>query len=218
MKLKKIASLMLAGVMAISMLAGCSNGSNTDEDKTETNDLTSAVVAALNEGSEVNYVASDDLAKAVNAVKTKFGTENYLANITLENLAKVAGDVYTQQNFTNAKNTIDQGCSATDEQIKAAVKTATAAYTATYFWEVDKAEGVSDPEVAAKLIVNEIKNFKDAGKVASTNRYEYADGTTARVNFTYGDTKVSVYSDLDEGKPVYYVTCTITRTGSEAKL
>ena len=26
MKLKKIASLMLAGVMAISMLAGCSNG------------------------------------------------------------------------------------------------------------------------------------------------------------------------------------------------
>ena len=30
MKLKKIASLMLAGVMAISMLAGCSNGGNTD--------------------------------------------------------------------------------------------------------------------------------------------------------------------------------------------
>ena len=28
MKLKKIASLMLAGVMAVSMLAGCSNGNN----------------------------------------------------------------------------------------------------------------------------------------------------------------------------------------------
>lgn len=36
MKLKKIASLALAGVMAVSMLAGCNNGSNTEEQPNST--------------------------------------------------------------------------------------------------------------------------------------------------------------------------------------
>ena len=33
MKLKKIASLMLAGIMAVSMLAGCKSGTTTDDEK-----------------------------------------------------------------------------------------------------------------------------------------------------------------------------------------
>ena len=53
MKLKKIASLMLAGIMAVSMLAGCksdsANGNNND-DNTVVVPSTSAVVTALNNG------------------------------------------------------------------------------------------------------------------------------------------------------------------------
>ena len=45
MKLKKIASLMLAGVMAVSMLAGCS-GSTTDDNTNNGNDNTTTVPAS----------------------------------------------------------------------------------------------------------------------------------------------------------------------------
>ena len=50
MKLKKIASLALAGIMAVSMLAGCSNGSNSGNN--ENNDgnvtpVTSKIVDAV---------------------------------------------------------------------------------------------------------------------------------------------------------------------------
>ena len=46
MKLKKIASLALAGIMAVSMLAGCSNnGSSSSEPETETNPVSGAAAA-----------------------------------------------------------------------------------------------------------------------------------------------------------------------------
>ena len=51
MKLKKIASLMLAGVMAVSMLAGCSgeNNGNTDDGQNQTTPTVSKVVDYANQ-------------------------------------------------------------------------------------------------------------------------------------------------------------------------
>ena len=57
MKLKKIASLMLAGVMAVSMLAGCSNGTKPDDgekDPVVDSSLTGKVIAALDEDTTKN--------------------------------------------------------------------------------------------------------------------------------------------------------------------
>ena len=51
MKLKKIASLMLAGIMAVSMLAGCKSGTNTDP---ETPDVTPVNGAAAVVNSELD--------------------------------------------------------------------------------------------------------------------------------------------------------------------
>ena len=45
MKLKKIASLMLAGVMAVSMLAGCEGSANSGENNGEENQVVAASVA-----------------------------------------------------------------------------------------------------------------------------------------------------------------------------
>ena len=52
MKLKKIASLMLAGVMAVSMLAGCSNGANHGDANGDGDVVTeiSAIVKEFNDG------------------------------------------------------------------------------------------------------------------------------------------------------------------------
>ena len=64
MKLKKIAALALAGVMAVSMLAGCA-GKGTD-DKNDITDLTSAVIAQLSSDTtkKVTFTKSTDLALA----------------------------------------------------------------------------------------------------------------------------------------------------------
>ena len=43
MKLKKIASLALAGIMAVSMLAGCSNEGNTPDNNEEDNQVVARV-------------------------------------------------------------------------------------------------------------------------------------------------------------------------------
>ena len=71
MKLKKIASLALAGVMAVSMLAGCSTTSTTPEGPnggddvitTPVNDMTSAFQSGLSDKAElkVNMSYSEDL-------------------------------------------------------------------------------------------------------------------------------------------------------------
>ena len=67
MKLKKIASLMLAGVMAVSMLAGCSNTSVKPEDPTDpvepgTNGISAKVGALIKDVPEyVTFKDSSDL-------------------------------------------------------------------------------------------------------------------------------------------------------------
>ena len=66
MKLKKIASLMLAGIMAVSMLAGCKNASSdTTDPETPVTPVTgaaAAVNAELDEnGDQINFTESDVL-------------------------------------------------------------------------------------------------------------------------------------------------------------
>ena len=96
MKLKKIASLMLAGVMAISMLAGCS-GNNTDDgassgDTTPSSSYTETVLKATNAATQTKLSAStnDKLDKAVAWAAqmdraTDLGTKQTLTNIDNSN-------------------------------------------------------------------------------------------------------------------------------------
>ena len=61
MKLKKIASLALAGIMAVSMLAGCNgatNGNNETPDVTPTNTYTNTVLEKANDVSRLRLSAS----------------------------------------------------------------------------------------------------------------------------------------------------------------
>ena len=82
MKLKKIASLMLAGVMAVSMLAGCGEGSSSSSESNSTATVTSSdsasVAEVLNDARtnhaknaiELTYKASSSLEEMLKSIVT----------------------------------------------------------------------------------------------------------------------------------------------------
>ncbi len=98
MKLKKIAALALAGVMAVSMLAGCDTNNTKPETKPEEPTVVSGYSATLADklGDLKDYVAVKDNADDVVALQKAL---NYISEPTLQNLA----DRKTVQNL-NANN------------------------------------------------------------------------------------------------------------------
>ncbi len=102
MKLKKIASLMLAGVMAVSMLAGCSGKSTpNDGDKEPTNPVVIGAADAMNAvQSVVNFKDSDTLNKYLtDAVKkATYDQLNAAKFNTNVSLAATSDKVYAQLN------------------------------------------------------------------------------------------------------------------------
>ena len=102
MKLKKIASLMLAGIMAVSMLAGCNGSTTTDDTKEPEDSVASDIVGAV-EGAlkldnsdlvitvKENQVMGDALQKKVFDKKVA----NEIDTTTDEEILKVLNDVFT---------------------------------------------------------------------------------------------------------------------------
>ena len=86
MKLKKIASLMLAGIMAVSMLAGCKSGNAQTENPVPETPVTSDVVEYANDvlndtqKAVFEFTSNADFDAAVKAVATD-GTKFSSANI-----------------------------------------------------------------------------------------------------------------------------------------
>ena len=77
MKLKKIASLMLAGVMAVSMLTACGEGTKEDEGNTEVKPTASNAVTIMNDAqSAVKFEADADFDAALAAAAKKAAHAN----------------------------------------------------------------------------------------------------------------------------------------------
>ena len=81
MKLKKIASLMLAGVMAVSMLAGCSGNNATDPENPDDPIVVpeTGIVAAVNDGQDadndvkITFTSDSNLDALLNSAVKAFG-------------------------------------------------------------------------------------------------------------------------------------------------
>ena len=94
MKLKKIASLMLAGIMAVSMLAGCKSDTTTDDGNTDVKPVDSSFAAKIND-------ELDDNQKAIVTFK---------ADSTLESaLNKAAGMIDVDELKVDAADWLDNG-------------------------------------------------------------------------------------------------------------
>ena len=118
MKLKKIASLMLAGVMAVSMLAGCSTVSETPNDNNDGNNQgnvsTTSVVSAIDDAVKTYSNATVDVKESafLNS-RLEALTENWsyqeLTNYDLveTNLQSIFGKKMTQLPTMNDDDLID---------------------------------------------------------------------------------------------------------------
>ena len=114
MKLKKIASLMLAGIMGVSMLAGCKSGTTPNDDSsssevTTVSDAASAINAALDEAKEtISFTGSDELA---NAVKTYFNNHpikgDYWVNNPKAEMIDQAFDIAKILGVDDSRTSID---------------------------------------------------------------------------------------------------------------
>ena len=113
MKLKKIASLMLAGIMAVSMLAGCNGSTTTDDTKEPEESVASDIVGAV-EGAlkldnsdlvitvKENQVMGDALQKKVFDKKVA----NEIDTDTDEEILRVLNNVFTATDANYGNGTI----------------------------------------------------------------------------------------------------------------
>ena len=90
MKLKKIASLALAGVMAVSMLAGCANKPGNNNDGNGNGQVETTVADVLNKAQtgdvKVNFTENADLNAALQTAIAEYGIK-----VNADNLTKAAG-------------------------------------------------------------------------------------------------------------------------------
>ena len=105
MKLKKIASLMLAGVMAVSMLAGCSNNTKPEDPAEEPVDT--SIASYFNDAQKDNDVKAtftydNDVESMIKKALSAYGTEATKTNVESQ-IKKSMDDVTWVPTFTAAE-------------------------------------------------------------------------------------------------------------------
>ena len=205
MKLKKIASLMLAGVMAVSMLAGCSGKGTTTEDGSTVNTSTSSIVNALN-----NAQSAD------NDAKVTFSADSTL-DAALQKAIAMLGE---GANVDNVRKNIGLLTG------KYGTVAANGSFTPTGENDLDKEDG-------SKVSVLIVKEYKDAywtesSVVEAAGRYadeliadlmaSTKDGTAQGEkywDYTYTGTASMATLKKTDGTTSYFVEATVTRTATE---
>ena len=221
MKLKKIASLMLAGIMAVSMLAGCKSGTpdpkpNEGEEENTASGYSAVLGEKLadtlskNDLDDVFTFAdnADDqkaLKKVINTHLAAKNFDNYVTTLTFADAGTLPGDPSVQmvnsfRSEVGAKNYIGQFSSGTS------MNTAKSA-------DIWIANGSIDMDVVmdmvAKACETALGNAKAKGNASSTNvdyAYEVAV-SVENVSLTYDTTKTG---------SVNFIAVTVTRTAEVA--
>ena len=217
MKLKKFAAMMLAGVMAVSMLAGCAEGGKKEDDNKEpvATGMTAKVIAALDEDTTKNVeFAADSNLEAVlqKAVKNAGSTWTGVNGIVYTDLTSIDPDLGTSNKIANVG--LGGDTEAADKKESKAVF-------------VEKVQGVGKNEAT---IAKELADKIDAREVAQTNGSDVAwadmevyspdhedkDGKTFWYDFDYtaGIAVVEV-NDAVTGETSYIVAVTVTRTPTQ---
>lgn len=211
MKLNKIAALAMAGVMAVSMLAGCSGkGNGNGGDGTVVVDPTSSVVDTVNNNQSVlnkvkiTFAADSDLDDALEALVKRNGN-NVITNMNwkdLSDLEKLIGVKAGQDSDLKDKNAEPD----TNEE-KGDVVVAT----------VVKAEPIvaMNDEAAEKMLAKKISDYiADRDLTDTTYDKDETKVEDLYYDFDYEGT-VSLVSFEGVGGVTYYVGAwTITQTAT----
>lgn len=211
MKLKKIAALALAGVMAVSMLAGCAGkGTDDKKDPTDTSGVTAAaVIGALDKDTTKNVTFNASSSLQATADKAMAYVNDPVANKTfgVELLESIDKNLKGEDTYLPKEN----------DALKSSKK-----QTATFVVSTDSTlYGASDDVVVKSLA----KKIADETYIARDNYYfktlplksaEFTDATTEKYNYEFSYTAdVAVVSQANEqGQMTYYVVINVTRTPS----
>ena len=212
MKLKKIASLALAGLMAVSMLAGCgNNGGTIDEGTVTASTLTGKVISALDEDTakEVAFSSSTTLDAAIAKAIQQVGVNG---TITIDLLNEINSDI--------SKN-ISLAALGTDDTSKDQAKADGKKASATYVMGTDFTTGASEDyvvkEIAAQLDKDVLETLKS--KLVSHSITYNIDDDEYYYTFKYtGELSVVEVSDVVTGVTDYVVAYTITRTPTKVDM
>ena len=218
MKLKKIASLMLAGVMAVSMLAGCSgngsnNNNNNNDDPVVNTGLTGSVIAALDKDSTDNatFSASTSLESDLEMAVKNVGSD--ISKVDASNIAT------TQTGIKTVLIKIDDDYAKTLPGVNTVspVESDDKETQSQTYVVVMPTVGANENYVAkelAKVIDNEpdwatLADYSGDYKAGTKDEYWY--------NFDYTvDMAVVETADAVTGQTVYVAAYTVTRTPTKA--
>ena len=212
MKLKKIASLMLAGVMAVSMLAGCAGKGTDDKDdgNTEVKPTPSSAVTVMNDAQDaVKFEANPDFDAAL-AAAAKKAAHSTVENATYTLKAVTNGDVYDE---LKKKIDVDAGLIAANDDLyfNGLNETADAgkSSTLTALWMIES-NGLTE-----KAALEQVVKYMKGGKTTDTPYPETVtlSGKTYEATYTGNVSIVTVNtSDAGETATAYYIAVSVTQT------
>ena len=209
MKLKKIASLALAGVMAVSMLAGCNTASNNNDEPENPDAIpsTSNSATVLHDNMKgdarkmTTPAANADLDSALKqVVDTYFNNEDYLGVLTGSRVAQVKYDniAVNLEKALNAKSDIAVGLNylLNNDETTIAVEL--------YCVEASVSDTYALEQVADK-IENDIAGLKD-----KSNNGEYSYAYTVSASIVTKPVTSSIVEGITGG--VKYIAVAVTQT------
>ena len=219
MKLKKIASLALAGIMAVSMLAGCSGKTENEENNGNQNQVTAATVAdyansllSKEQKNVFEFENSADLTAALKKVASdseKFNSDDIkgYSELYAYNASIVAGELAAELkkdlelNFSNASSTDQKGLATTN---KKGTKTVGFVYGVS---------GKLEQDTAVQLVVN-------GWKTATMNNDDYFPATISSAkldcDYTAEISAVKVTAPDNKDVSTWVVAIVVTQTAVEA--
>lgn len=230
MKLKKFAALALAGVMAVSMLAGCSGkGTNTTPDNPGTDDdstevvPTSAVVNMFNskqtnKNVKVDFTANPELEAAIEEAIALEGdgasTSKVLAAVKALTGDYTVGYGYdTPDKLKNTTHTLKtyKFYDSTDNKVTDIDKIVDGtSNTVLLIVRVDGTQNILSPEAAVSSVFGNI-NSKLLNKLDADHNKAQAKPGEDYLVYSYEGTACAVASVNNAGLPQYYVACTVTQ-------
>ena len=223
MKLKKIASLMLAGIMAVSMLAGCNGSTPVDDDPASSTPVVSDVVEYANgalSGTEkgvFTFKSSTELDTALQAAandKSKFSSKE-IEDVFTNNLdeAKWAGDAKRPNNELKDVLSAVKGkvSGIVEEDLKTAAPDDGKSQKAVDVYVIS---GALEEKVAIEKVVD-LFNTGDTA-ITATNYPNAAQKSDYTYTYSAEISAVKVASADKTNNSAWVVAIVVTQTATEA--
>ncbi len=213
MKLKKIASLMLAGVMAISMLAGCSGKGETKPEEPATGVNANTVIAALDKKvtDKVTFTASSSLQTTLEKAVQYAGVTDS-SDIGTDALVKFDDKLSEDWFFTAASEP------ASEDAVKKAA-------SITYVEHVTNQANYNEKYIVDQLAqaIEDAKVYKRTNTIAELPDYTKTNYTVDKDEYYYsfdytGEVAVVEVGDVVNNDVSYVIAFTITRTPTKTSV